>query len=1059
MKLWKSPQSLQRKVITAIVMVGLLPLTISLVLTYIEEQRALRETIGSNFKEIAVEAARRIEMQVTRGINEAQQLATTPFLKTAVTESNRSYDGKTEKDVQAMIGDWQRKWRGRERTQEFPLFINRIVTNYLIRWHDIRKSDYIAIFVTDNRGALVVSSIPQVDYYYGKSVWWQAAFNKGHGQIYVSDIDFNPAFGTHVLNVSLPIVDDEQGRVIGTVSVILRRDSLFHSISDVVIGATGHAMLMAVDGTPLMCPVLSPEEHQVRPALVKQIDQGHAGWIVAGDDTHGGHNSIVGFAPVRLSHQLAANSLGGKRWLTFVRQDPAETYAPLTQLLWQVAAYGALVFAGLWATGILVARRLVRPIQLLHEGAQRIGTGALDHQLNIRTGDEIEQLANAFNHMSANLRRSFGQLEQRMAEIRRLEEKYRDLIENSPEMIHQLDKVGKFVHANQTELHKLDYSLDEMLAMHLWDIVPKGRERDIAGYLERLMTAGRGTMETIFLTKAGKPIDVEIHSTALFDVDSGALLYSRAFVRDVTQRKLLEQEVHRYTTQLEQEVAERTQQLSESQKQYKALFDLAADSIFMVADDGRVIAVNKREELALGYVEADAVGRQFLDFVPIPHRAVTASLIDKVAMGERQVPTHEIAVRTHAGAVRPVEIDVIRVLDGMKPAMMIQLHDMTERKRLEQQLHRYSEELEEKVRERTREIEETKQYLENLLENANDVIYTLDAEQRFTYVNNKIEIWGYRKEDLLGRPYLSLLSKRHRGRRLKSTLDIGAKQVYEVEVVTKAGDVRTVTVSVSPLADSDGKILGVLGIARDITATKKLEQQILNSEKLASVGKLAAGVAHEINNPLGGILNCLYNFRQGTLSHERQEEYLFSMEDGLRRVQKIVRQLLEFSQQHEPELSPTGVHEVIERVLVLTNHIFMAHHIRLEKHLSSDLPLLMVDRHMLEQVFMNLILNAVQAIRGGGSITIRTHVSEERCAIQVEDTGSGIPTSVLPRIFDPFFTTKGTGEGTGLGLSVSLGIIERHGGTIQVESEVGKGSIFTVWLPMNRDRSSVGKGS
>ena len=1059
MKLFKSPQTLQRKVITAIVMVGLLPLTISLVLTYIEEQRALRETIGSNFKEIAVEAARRIEMQVTRGINEAQQLATTPFLKTAVTESNRSYDGKTEKDVQAMIGDWQKKWRGREKKQDFPLFINRIVTNYLIRWHEIRKSDYIAIFVTDNRGALVVSSIPQVDYYYGRSVWWQAAFNMGRGQIYVSDIYFDPSFGTHALNVSLPIVDDEQGRVIGTVSVILRRDSLFHSISDVAIGATGHAMLMAADGSPLMCPVLSPEEHLVRPDLVKQIDQAHAGWIVANDDTHGGHNSIVGFAPVRFSHQLAPNSLGGRRWVTFVRQDPAETYAPLTQLLWQVAAYGALVFAGLWATGILVARRLVRPIRLLHEGAQRIGTGALDHQLNIKTGDEIEQLAGAFNHMSANLRQSFGQLEQRMAEIRRLEEKYRDLIENSPEMIHQVDKAGKFVHANQTELHKLGYSLDEMLAMHLWDIVPKGREADILQYLERLMVSGRGTMETIFLTKQGKSIDVEIHSTALFDNEGGGLLYSRAFVRDITQRKLLEQEVHRYTTQLEQEVAERTQQLSESQQQYKALFDLAADSIFMVADDGRVIGVNKREEEALGYSESDAVSRQFLDFVPADHRDVTTSLIGKVAMGERQVPTHEIAVITQGGDVRPVEMDVIRVLDGMKPAMMIQLHDITERKRLEQQLHRYSEELEEKVRERTREIEATKQYLENLLENANDVIYTLDAEQRFTYVNNKIEIWGYRKEDVLGRPYLSLLSKRHRGRRLKSTLDIGAKQVYDVEVVTKAGDVRMVTVSVSPLSDADGTILGVLGIARDITATKKLEQQILNSEKLASVGQLAAGVAHEINNPLGGILNCLYNLRQGTLSSDRQQEYLFSMEDGLRRVQKIVRQLLEFSQQHEPELSPTDVNEVIERVLVLTNHAFTAHRIRLHKSLHPDLPPLMVDRHMLEQVFMNVILNAVQAIRGEGVITIRTEVVEERCSIRVEDTGCGIPTSVLPRIFDPFFTTKGTGEGTGLGLSVSLGIIERHGGTIQVDSEVGKGSIVTVWLPMTRDRAAVGKVS
>ena len=191
MKLWRSG-SLQRKIITAIVMVGLLPLSISLVLTYLEERRALREAIGSNFKEIALEAARRIEMQVTRGVNEAQQLATTPFVKTAVTEANRSYDGKTEREIQAIIGDWQRRWRGRERKQEFPLFINRIVANYLIRWHDIRKSDYIAILVTDNRGALVVGSIPHVEYYYGKAAWWQAAFNGGRGQVYVSDMYFDP---------------------------------------------------------------------------------------------------------------------------------------------------------------------------------------------------------------------------------------------------------------------------------------------------------------------------------------------------------------------------------------------------------------------------------------------------------------------------------------------------------------------------------------------------------------------------------------------------------------------------------------------------------------------------------------------------------------------------------------------------------------------------------------------------------------------------------------------------------------------------------------------------
>lgn len=748
-------------------MVGLLPLTFSLLLTYYSERRALHETIGVNFREKAVEAARRVEMQVTRGMNEAQQLATTPFLRTAVTEANRSYEGKDQRYIKALIQDWQKQWRRRRKSNEFPVFINSIVTNYLIRWHDIRRADYLGILVTDNQGALVVGSIPQAEYFHGKSAWWQAAFNEGRGSEYVSEFYFDPSYGTHVLNVAVPILDDQQRRVVGVVSVILKRDSLYRAVSEVTVGTTGHAMLMSSDGVPLICPVLAPEEHAVKPELAAHFARMQAGWAIADDDAHGGRNSLVGFAPVRLSEKLAPGSLGGKRWVTFVRQNPAETYTILDQLLAKVLAYGAVVFALLVATGAWVARRIAKPIAELQEGARRFGSGSLDHQLRLKTGDELERLADAFNGMAANLKQSFTQLEQR-----------------------------------------------------------------------------------------------------------------------------------------------------------------------------------------------------------------------------------------------------------------------------------------------SKEIEATKLYLENLLENANDVIYTLDTEQRFTYVNGNVSAWGYRKEDLIGRPYLSLLSKRHRGRRLKSTLDIGAKQVYEVEVLCKTGETRTVTVSVSPLCDTQGRIHGVLGIARDITETKQLERQIRSSEKLASIGKLAAGVAHEINNPLGGILNCIYNFRKGALSPARQEEYLASIEDGLRRVQKIVRQLLDFSQQHEPEFSPADINDVVERVLVLTDHALAAKKIGLDKQLQRDLPPLMVDRHMMEQVLMNLVLNAVQAIRNGGVITIRTRAHDGECEVTVEDTGCGIPAHVLPHIFDPFFTTKGTGEGTGLGLSVSLGIVERHGGRIFVQSEVGKGSVFTVTLPLSNERSA-----
>ena len=1058
MTLWSRFHSLQHKIIAAIVMVGLLPLTLLLALLYVEERRSLRETTGTNFKEVAVEAARRIEIHVSRGMSEAQQLATMPFLRTAVSEANRTYEGKDAQSILEIIKDWQQRWGQRDKRSEFPLFVNRIVTNFLIRWHEIRKSDYVGILVADGQGALVVSSIPQVEYSYAKTSWWQAVVKDGSREPYVSDIAFDPAFGTHVVVVAAPIMDDLNRDVIGAVTILLRRDTLFHSIAEVSLGTTGHAMLFNSDGTLVICPVLAPEAHSIDSKLIGQLGALKSGWAVAADDSHGSKNTLIGLAPVRFTDPLARGSIGGKHWVTLVRQDPQETFAPLGELVAKVAFFGIIVLTVLWGTGVIVARRIARPIQLLHDGVQEIGSGRLERRLELKTGDEIERLAQAFNQMACNLQRSFGQIEQRMVEVRQLEEKYRDLIEHAPEMIYQLDRSGRFVHVNKTGLDKLGYTLDEMLVLRLWDVVPSGQGSQVLHYLERLVSQGQSSMETVLLAKDGRPIDVEIHATALLDEARGGLVHSRSFVRDVTERRRLEQELQRYTTGLEQAVSERTKQLVASQARYKALFDLVADSVFMVDGAGTIVAVNKREERALGYAEASVMGRSMLEIVSAEHHRVFLGWLGDIATGQRQVPTQEITVKVADGRETPVEMDLIRVGGNERVLIMVQLRDIMDRKKLERQLQSYREELELKVRERTREIEETKQYLENLLENANDVIYTLDTNQQFTYVNSKVSVWGYRKEDLIGRPYLSLLSRRHRGRRLKNTLDIGAKQVYEVEVVTRLGEPRAAMISVSPLQGAEGEILGVLGIARDMTDTKKLAQQIRNSEKLASVGKLAAGVAHEINNPLGGILNCLYNLRKGSLSPMRQEEYWASMEHGVRRVQKIVRQLLDFSQQHEPEFSPAEINRIVNQVLVLTTHLFAPNHIRLETELGHGLPSIMVDRHMIEQVVMNLILNAVQAMKSGGVLTIRTAVAEGICRVEVRDTGSGIPPSVLPRVFDPFFTTKGEGEGTGLGLSVNLGIVERHGGKILVESEVGKGTLFTLCLPVSRERSLVEKG-
>ena len=567
-----------------------------------------------------------------------------------------------------------------------------------------------------------------------------------------------------------------------------------------------------------------------------------------------------------------------------------------------------------------------------------------------------------------------------------------------------------------------------------------------------LASDGARTIETVFRTQSQTEIEVEIHSTTLVDPDTQCIVFSRGFVRDITDRKVLQEEVSRYTNRLEDLVTERTQQLSDSEAGYKALFNLATDSIVVVDLEGQVVDGNARARNILGYASSNIAGTSFVTLVSADFQKMTQGLLERVSQGESTVPTAEIETVDRDGTIKSMEMDLVRIDMGPRSSIMVQLRDITEHKNLEVTLQQYNEALEEKVGERTREIEQAKVYIESLLENANDVIYTLDVDLRFTYLNGKVEAWGYRKEDLIGKPYLSLLSKRFRSRYLQETLDMSAKQVYEVEIMSRHGELRSVLVSVAPLLNDAGGQQGVLGIARDITERKQLEQQVQNSERLASIGQLAAGVAHEINNPLGGILNCLYNIRKGTLTAERSQEYLHFMEDGLQRVQRIVRQLLDFSQQRELEVSLTDLHPILDRVAVLTEHVFVERKAILKKQYDESLQPILVDAPMIEQVAMNLVLNAVQALKADGFVSLKTCKHEDVCEIVVEDNGCGIPSHVRPHIFDPFFTTKGTGEGTGLGLSVSLGIVQRHGGEMLVESEEGKGTRFVVRLPLTRSR-------
>ncbi len=289
----------------------------------------------------------------------------------------------------------------------------------------------------------------------------------------------------------------------------------------------------------------------------------------------------------------------------------------------------------------------------------------------------------------------------------------------------------------------------------------------------------------------------------------------------------------------------------------------------------------------------------------------------------------------------------------------------------------------------------------------------------------------------------------------ESVFNTGKPVSLERRVSRKGLGTRDIRVqsSIFPifLSDSSGRqrsVKYVIWMAEDVTAKREMEARVISSEKLAAVGQLAAGVAHEVNNPLGGVLNCIYNFKNSNLTDERKREYIDFIEDGITRAQNIVRQLLDFSQQHEPELGRVDINGLIESVLPLIYHTIKGREIKIVKRLGTDLPDVLADRHQIEQVLVNLLLNAVHAVEPQGLIEVATSSEGGWYTITVGDNGCGIEADSLTRIFDPFYTTKGVGSGTGLGLSVSRGIIERHKGDIEVESTIGAGTTFTLRLPV-----------
>jgi PAS domain S-box-containing protein len=356
------------------------------------------------------------------------------------------------------------------------------------------------------------------------------------------------------------------------------------------------------------------------------------------------------------------------------------------------------------------------------------------------------------------------------------------------------------------------------------------------------------------------------------------------------------------------------------------------------------------------------------------------------------------------------------------------------------------------LRTKADEVDRMRQFSENILESLNDGLAVFNEDGRVVRWNRQLEeIYGIRHEDAVGRhmndlfdgPIAQML-------RTSGAMTAEGGAFYRVPMATRHEPTRRllINLAVTPLRDSQDATVGTIVILEDISTRVQLEEQLQISEKMASIGVLAAGVAHEVNTPLTGISSFTQMLLEGAEPDDPKTKVLEKIERQTFRAAKIVNGLLNLARPPQVESGPSDINAVINDVLALLEHQFKTGRIQVRKEFADVAPIVQGVEYKLQQVFLNLFMNARDAMPRGGWLTISTRSERDAAVVEIADTGSGIPAEVLSRIYDPFFTTKEIGKGTGLGLSITYGIVQEHGGTITCDSQAGQGTRFTLRLPL-----------
>jgi PAS domain S-box-containing protein len=474
----------------------------------------------------------------------------------------------------------------------------------------------------------------------------------------------------------------------------------------------------------------------------------------------------------------------------------------------------------------------------------------------------------------------------------------------------------------------------------------------------------------------------------------------------------------------------------ERETRFTELFETLQEGVYFTSPEGKLLDCNMALVRMLGYSSKE-------ELLGVP---ATELYVDTAERGRQiRLLQQTMALRSqesrlyHKNGSMVICLDTARAIcDGQGNLVRLQgaLFDVTERRKVEDRLHQQEE------------------FVRKLVESFPDLILALDGEGRYTFVSPRIrEVLGYEPVTLIGRrlvgdaarvtpaEFQQLFQKLISGEEVFGTVEYGAQH--------RDGSWRTLRANATPLYDQQGRLSGVVASLRDVSTLKQMEQQLIRAERMAAMGQMIDGFAHELNNPLTAILGAV-ELLQASVHDQSINHKLQLLDKQAKRAAEVVQNLLFFSRPPAPGKAPLKISDMVQRSLQLHEHSLRLNNVAVDFIADTSLPEVVGDSHRLMQVFLNLIINAEQAIREirpRGTLRIRTGRDGDRVWVNFQDDGPGISPEMLPRIFDPFFTTKRPGRGTGLGLSVAMAILKKYDGMIDVQPAPGGGAVFTVTLP------------